>query len=526
MKIKYLNVALLALVVSTTACNKSKFAEYYVDPRTVDQATIEKQFAGATGATLEFTMYRYWNYFVILQNTALHYTQAVAWPNAEKQYEPGAAAIGDRWNWYYGYLAQYKEFLKVYNAAPEVEQAEKRIFKIAADVFFYDQTQTVVDLHGDIPWTDAGLLSTNGGDYQGSFATYDKAEDIYTKMLDDLKAYADELNTITVPTAVAGQLKIQDFINKGDLSLWKKYVNSLRVRMLMRVSGSAAFQARSASELASIVSNPGNYPVATTNADNILIKVFSLDNNSVTSDLYSGIIGWGNNDRANKGMIDTLENNGDPRLRAIFQPGVLSAPNYIGLDPTLDPSAQAVYFAKDTLARYNFSSISKNRKLPGILITAAETQLLLSEYYLKANNDAAAKTAYENGIKASIEYFFWLRTISDNNETAVTPVTPAEVTEYLTNSNMTWGGSAAKKMELIAIQKWINYNVLQPLQSWAEIRRTNLPAFTFKNDNGSTLAPLPPSRWIYPDNERTYNTANYETVKAKDKLSEKLFWDN
>ncbi|WP_276504319.1 SusD/RagB family nutrient-binding outer membrane lipoprotein [Terrimonas pollutisoli] len=525
MKLKYLSGALLALVIAGTACKKQKFADYYIDPRTVDKATIEKQFAGAVGSTMEFTMYKYWNYFVILQNTALHYTQVVGWQNFEKQYEPGAAAVGDRWGWYYGFVAQYKDFLKVYNSAPQEEQTEKRIYKIAADIFFYDQTQKVVDLHGDIPWTEAGLLSTNSGDYKASFAKYDKATDIYTKMLDDLKAYADELNTLSVPASVTGVMKIQDFINKGDLSLWKKYCNSLRVRMLTRVSGVAAFQARSNTELAAIVADPSKYPVCTTNADNILLRVVTLSNSPVNSDLYSGIIGWGNNDRANKGMIDTLQNNNDPRLRALFQPGALSAPKYVGLDPMLDPSTQGQYLAKDTIARYNFSTISKNRFLPGILITAAETQLLLAEYYLKANNDAAAKTAYENAVKQSIDFFFWLRTISDNNETAVTPVTDAEKNAYLA-SNIAWAGTTAKKMELIAIQKWINYNVLQPLEGWAELRRTNLPVLTFRNDNGSTLAPLPPARWYYPDNERTYNTANYEAVKGTDNLSTKLFWDN
>jgi len=527
MKRRYILIFTVFLTAGIAACKKQKFADYYADPATVNAATVEKQFAGALGSTLDFTMYKYWNYFVILQNTALHYTQVVGWQNFERQYEPGAAAVGDRWGWYYGYLSQYKEFLKVYNAAPETEQSEKRIYKIAADIFFYDQTQKVVDLHGAIPWSEAGLLSANNGDYQNSYASYDSAEDIYTKMLDDLKAYADELNSISVSAGVAGVFKIQDFINKGSIDLWKKYCNSLRIRMLMRVSGVAAFQARAASEIGSIVGNPSNYPVCTTNSDNILIKVNTLTS-SVSSDLYNGIIGWGNNDRANKGMIDTMSHNNDPRLRALFQPGALSAPNYVGLDPMLDPGTQNAILAKDTIARYNFTTISKNRMLPGIVITAAETQFLLAEYYLKmANNDAKAKAAYESGINSSIDYFFWLPTISDNSQTPVTPVTGGEKTAYLA-SNISWAGASttARKMELIAIQKWINYNVLQPLEGWAELRRTNLPVLSFRQDNASTIAPLPPSRWIYPDNERIYNTENYNAVKSTDDLNSKLFWDN
>ena len=517
----------LMLLLSVTACKKDKFAEYYVDPSSIGATTIEKQFSGAISSTLDYTMYRYWNYFVVLQNTALHYTQAVAWINGPKQYEPGAAAIGDRWKSYYGFVAQYKEMLKVYAAAPTSEQKDKRIYMIAATMFFYDQTQKVVDLHGDIPWSAAGLMSTNNGDYGKSYAKYDDAATIYTKMLDDLKGYADELNTLTVPAALAGVFKTQDFINKGDLTMWKKYCNSLRVRMLMRVSGVASFQSRVSTELAAIVGAPTTYPVCSTSSDNILIKVNSLDNSSVTSDLYDGIIGWGSNDRANKMMIDTMQNNADPRLRAMFQPGALTAPKYVGMDPLMNASAQQLLFAADNLARYNISTISKNKKLPGILITSAETQLLLADYYLNiANNDAAAKTAYETGIKVSIDYYYWLRSISDNNETAVAPTNDAEKTAYLA-SNISWAKASTKptKQNLIALQKWINYSVLEPLESWAEIRRTNLPVLKFVTDNASSLAQQPPMRWTYPDDERVYNTTNYNAVKAKDNLTTKIFWD-
>jgi hypothetical protein len=525
MKSKLIIIALI-LSIGIIACKEDKFEEYYIDPSSLNNTTIEKQFAGAIRASLDFTMYKYWNYFVVLQNTALHYTQVVAWQNGSKQYEPGAAAIGDRWNWYYNFLAQYKEFLKVYNSAPADEQTSKRIYYIAATIFFYDQTQKVVDLHGDIPWSEAGLLSTNSGDYQKSYPKYDDAATIYTKMLDDLKAFADELATLTIPSGIDGVFKTQDFINNGSLDLWKKYCNSLRIRMLMRVSGVTTFQSRVSTEISAILGNPGSYPVCTTNADNILIDVVA-SNTDVSSDLYEGIIGWGNNDRANKMMIDTMQNNADPRLRAMFQPGALSAPLYAGLDQMLDANTQGKIFAKDTIARYNFSTISKNKMLPGVLITAAATQLLLADYYLNiANNDAAAKAAYETGVLSSIDYYFWLRTISDNQETSVSPTNNGEKNAYLA-SNMSWNKatSLAAKRNLIALQKWINYSVLEPIECWSEIRRTNLPVLNFVTDNSSTLTQLPPYRFTYPENESTYNTANYQAVIGKDKLTEKIFWD-
>ena len=127
----------------------------------------------------------------------------------------------------------------------------------------------------------------------------------------------------------------------------------------------------------------------------------------------------------------------------------------------------------------------------------------------------------------SIDYYFSLRAISDNSESpALVPTDNTEKTAYINSNGIKWGNAAttAAKMKLIAIQKWTNYSVLQPLESWAEIRRTKLPALNFQVDNTNAQT-LPPVRWFYPSSENTYNTTNYQAVSAKDKLTTKIFWD-
>ncbi|MCO5946548.1 SusD/RagB family nutrient-binding outer membrane lipoprotein [Mucilaginibacter flavidus] len=520
-------IAALLIATGITSCKKSQLADAYVNPATAHSTTLEKQYAGFLSSDLDYVMYRYWNYFVILQSTALHYTQAVGWQNAPGQYIPGAASITDRWNNFYTFLAQYKEFLHVYSQLTATEQKNKRVYLITATIHFYDQTQKVVDLHGDIPWSEAGLLSTNGGNYSKSYAKYDDAASIYTKMLDDLKGYADELNTISISPAVSSVIATQDFINNGDLTKWKKYCNSLRIKLLTRVSGVSSFQSRVSTEIAQIASTPATYPIVSSNDDNILVKVYDL-NTPISSDFYSGIIGWGDNDVASKKMIDIMNTNGDPRLRAMFQPGAKAGNTYAGLDQSLIGSDQQPLIAGGTLSRYNFSTLSKNRFLPGILITSAEVSFLLAEYYLNAGNDAAARTAYENGISQSVDFYYWLRTLSnDSSAGPLAPTSTSEKNTYITSNGINWLNAAttADKLKLIAIQKWTNYSILQPLESWAEYRRTKLPAFSFVNDPSSSVLPQPPTRWIYPTSEQTYNTANYQAVKAKDSFTTKVFWD-
>ena len=397
---------------------------------------------------------------------------------------------------------------------------------IAATIYFYDHTQKVVDLHGDIPWTEAGKLSANGGDYTKSLPKFDKAEDIYTKMLDDLKSFADELDNIDVKSAILTGFKNQDFLNNGNLNVWKKYTNSLRLRMLMRVSGVAPFQSRVTAETTAILGNPSKYPLVRDNADNIMIEVMNLSTEIHSKNFRSGLEDWDGN-IAGKVMIDHMKANSDPRLRAMFEPGANAGGEYKGLDPLAPAATQTEMIAGGTLSIYNRSNLSRNQYFPGVLIDAAEVNFLVAEANLRLGNNAAANEAYNEGIKQSVAFYFGLRDISnDNTSGPQTPYTQAEVQNYIAASGVAFenAGTISEKLKLIATQKWLHFSVVQPVESWSEIRRLNAPVFNFEVDNANAQKE-PPYRWLYPSSEQTYNTNNYNAVKAKDNLFTHLFWD-
>jgi len=520
---KSLIILSMTLSLGLVSCEKSEFEQSYPDPSKISVSTVEKQFTGFLNSNKWYVLPDYWNYFVVVRPTLNRYNQAVGWANAINQYVPGGGLISDRWNTFYSFVAQYRELEKIYNGMSSDDQSLRRIYKIASTIYFYDHVQKNIDLHGDIPLSTAGLLSTNGGDYNSSYAKYDDAQALYTKMLDDLKAFSDELSSINVPAAIQAGFKTQDFVNKGDLTLWKKYCNSLRLRLLTRVSDNSTFQARAKSEIADILGNSTKYPIVAANTDNIQISVFNLSTDIHSKNFQSGLEDWDGN-IAGKAMIDHMKTNADPRLRAMFEPGANANGNYAGLDPLMDASAQTALIAGGTLSIYNRSSISRNQFFPGVIINAAEVSFLAAEYYLKAGNNAAAKTAYENGIKQSVAYYYNFRTLSNNNTSiALVPTSDDEVAKYIAAPAVSWD-KATDKLALIATQKWIHYSVIQPYESWSEIRRLDLPKFSFQLDNSSTQKE-PPFRWVYPSSEQTYNTTNYSIVKAKDNLTTKLFWD-
>lgn len=393
----------IVMVMTFTACSESDFAENYANPSKIAEAQVDRMFSGYLYQNREYVLPAYWNYFVVLRTTLTRYTQAVGWINDTNQYVPGEAGIGGRWGNYYTFLAHFREFEKLYNNLSTEEQAEMRIFMIAAQIYLYDHTQKVVDLHGDIPFTEAGKLSQNGGDYQASLAPYDTAQEVYTIMLDGLQGFADELNSISIDQAVQASFETQDFVNNGDITAWKKYCNSLRLRMLTRVSGSSEFQARAQSEISQILGNSGTYPVIDSNAENIDLDVMDLDSPIHSKGFRSGLEDWDGN-LAGKAMIDHMNNNADPRLRAMFEPGAGAGGVYNGLDPLATNADQTVEFAAGNVSIYNRSTLTRNQYFPGLLFTAAEVSYLKAEAYL-ATNDAMAQASYEEGIRQSTEFY-------------------------------------------------------------------------------------------------------------------------
>jgi hypothetical protein len=463
-----------------------------------------------------------------LRSTLNHYTQAVGWINTDNQYSPGAAAISDRWTNFYSFLAQYREMEKINNSLSVPEQTNYRIFMVAGTIYLYDHLQKVVDLHGDIPFSEAAKLSQNNGDYAQSLPKYDSAKSIYTKMLDDLKAISEELNTINIPPGILTILKKQDFVNNGDVNKWKIYCNSLRLRILTRVSGSVDFQSRAQSEIAVILANPAAYPVIENNTQNIQMNVYDLSTNINSKGFRDGLES-DNGNLAGKVMIDNLVSNNDPRLRVMFEPGSNAANTYLGLDPLGLSNAQTTLVNSGTVSKFNTSTFSRNEYFPGVLINAAEVNLLKAEAYLNASNDAMAKTSYETAIAQSVNYYYSIHSLSANAGTApaLIPLDQAEITAYIDMPAIKWDDATTKaqKLALIATQKWIHFSIIQLNESWAEIRRLNMPGLSFKEDVASTQK-LPPNRWFYPNSEVTSNAANYQAVKASDNLTTKLFWDN
>lgn len=516
-----LAVSMVALI--TTSCSKDKLAEIYPDPSKTSSASVERFFTGVLTASLDYVRMEYWRLFVVEQPSLGHYTQVMGWTNGEKQYEIAIGPVSDRWNAYYtGVMLQYREFMRLYNELPENEKPDYDIMRMAASIYFYDHSQQMVDIWGKIPWSEAGMLRSNNGDLVASKPKYDDGEIIYTAMLDDLKNMAESFKTLTISDGYQKIFTTQDIFLNGDIQKWRKYCNSLRLRMLMRVSGVSSFQSRVQTEVAAILNNPGDYPLIETNDDNVLRQ--SVAGTYESSGLQSAFETWGVYDIAPYSMVEHMKTNGDPRLQCIFEPGANANGEYIGLDPMLNATVQGDQLTAGIVARYNGVTFTRSRMYPGWLCTAAEINFHKAEAYLKIlNNDGAAKTAYEAGVKNSILFYYWINQLSlEGSPTLETPSDDV-INAYLHSTGVKWDG-AANKIKLIGEQEWLHTGISQMGHTWAEIRRLGYPELNFMADNQSTQS-LPPVKWVYPVAEKNLNGDNYAAVSDYDDPNKKVFWD-
>ncbi|PXY39162.1 SusD/RagB family nutrient-binding outer membrane lipoprotein [Flavobacterium cheongpyeongense] len=522
---KLLYISLASIAVFFGSCSQDEFGDAYRDPSTVKTTTVPKQFAGFMKINYEDVIPAYWNYFTVLRTTSLSYTQGHGIYNDIGRYVPGAA-VENRWDRYYKFMAQYRELEKVMASLPPAEQADNRIFTIASTIYLFDHTSKMIDNFGDIPFSEAGKISLTGGNYVLALAKYDNQTELYTMMLDQLKVFSTELNTITLSSAVDLDFKKQDLINKGDLVMWRNYCNSLRLKLLNRVSAVPAFAARANTEIAAIIAEG---KIVDENSENIAFRVYNQ--NSDTGLNSSGFMdaletaGF-NNNFAPKAMIDHMNTNLDPRKPWLFESASFESGVYVGLDPALASSDQTELINDGKIAIYNRSVISRNKWLPGTLINAAEVNLILAEYYSRNGNGTTAQTHFEKAIRQSIEYYVRLGDKADVlTWKPTTEPTTAEIDDYIAAINFAGVATPAEQLELIAFQKYIHYNIMQPDESWAEQRRLKLPVLTFREDETSTVRKTPPTRWTYPNSESVYNANNYNAVKASDNLSTKIFWD-
>jgi hypothetical protein len=504
---------IIASGVLITGCKKSEFDSNYLDPDQSVNATIPTLYAGLLYN--EKVMPRYWNLYTFQIPVMGTYSQTAGYSQGNKVYEQPINYTQTRWEYFYTTtMARYREIEKYYGKlSTDADKSGYQLFLETGRIFMYDQAAQMVDLWGDIPFSTAGQLNTTGGIV---LASYDKASDIYTNILTDLKRISDYLSTASPDAFYLTQFTKYDYLNKGSITQWRKYANSLMLRLAMRISYKDESTAKALVQ--TILGNSTKYPLVDAASESIKIQPPSTTSNlTVLKDIRTGF--EINPFAPGKMVEDIMAPANDPRLPIYFTANKNG--EYHGVPNTWNVTRVADSTTKNYFSRWDSTTFTENNLFPGIVITAAEVSFLKAEAYERWGG-GTAKTAYETGVKQSIQFYVGVNNASDYGGNKDAMPSDAAIATYLANPLVAYGTNNLAK---IATQKWIDFGVMQANQAWAEWRRTKFPTLTFPTDASSVLSPNPPNRLLYPGTEASLNATNYAAVKSSDVITTKVFWD-
>jgi len=345
----------------------------------------------------------------------------------------------------------------------------------------------LTDVYGDIPYSEA-LKGTTAGIVSPKF---DMQKDVYAGLVADLKTASDLISSKTVSSE-------GDILFGANMTKWKKFANSLSLRLLNRMVGKSGLSIDPKAEMTRILSDPTKYPVMTSNADIAqLVYLARPNNNPINENRRTR-----DDHRVSATMMDKLISMSDPRL-AIYASKAADTGEYKGVPNGLSNSeASALGLSKTS----KIGTYFVQETTPGVLMSYAELNFIKAEAALNGITAAGdAATAYQEGIKASMSYYGL--------------TTPAS---YLTATALKTGSDARVQ---VLEQKWIAL-FGQGIEAWTEYRRTGIPALVVPKINYNNNAI--PTRLPYPSTEENLNNANYKTALTQmggaNTMQTKLWW--
>ena len=406
-----------------------------------------------------------------------HYAGHRAQPLDYAQYRITSSATDGTWTALYNTLMDMKEMEN--KAAASGNQAYLGVSKILQAHAF----SVITDLFGDIPFSQALQGRAN------ITPVYDKQEDIYPALITMIDEGIAALTAAT--ETISG-----DIVYGGNVTKWKKYGNSLKLRLLNHLSSR---QPNAAANF--LATNPS---LIDTSVDDAKVLFGSVASNA--NPIYQFDVLSGRKDQAVAStIVDKMKALSDPRVSVYFEP---VAGNALGLKGQYLGNAPGNDTEDSQKNRYSrVGSAYASIKAPVVLMSAAEVNFIKAEVYYRASNAASAQAAYQ----AAITQDFAALGLSSS------------AAAYLANANVAYDGTLQRIME----QKWITM-FQASYESWVDWRRTGFPVLTPAASNMTSN--VIPRNLPYPEVEINSNRANLEAGPGipipYTGLSNRVWWDN
>jgi Starch-binding associating with outer membrane len=466
---KILKIAGVLAAASAAACDDG-LTDLNRNPNEPTEVGAEYLFTNATeaavgralGAGLHMDLTALW----VQHYGEMRYTE-------EDRYELRDPTVNTHWTGFYaGPLQDFNEVVAKGRATgrPNVE---------AMGVVMRSWTfQVVTDLWGDVGYSEA-LKGREAG--SGNAIAYDPQEQVYKGLIAELTGAAGMLTSTGVRMGNA------DLIYRGDPEKWRRFANSLRLRMAMRMSQADATAGRAAFQAALAAG------VFAGNADNALLQY--VDNGVDVHPIFASQRSAPTHG-VSATIVDSLKSLADPRLGIIANAN--AGGNYRGEIP-----ASQTDVSLDSISR--IGTFFSRAGAASYLMTYAEVLFLQAEAAERGWISGDAAALYRAGITAHMQML---------------GVPAAAIATYLAQPRVQYAG-----LPSIGLQKWIALYGNGP-EAWAEWRRTGYPNLRAGPDalNDGRI----PIRLPYPTIEQSLNGENLAEAQSRQggaTINSPVWWD-
>ncbi len=423
----------------------------------------------------------YWGTDATMEAALLYvqYWAKIQYTDPDK-YIPSAASIQTVWSNFYAQGIQ--DFTTLVQLGDTLHNPN---YKAAGLIMRSWAFQVVTDLFGSAPYTQAARIE--------EFLTpkYDDQQTIYTGLLSELKTAVSLIDE-------AGNPIQGDLLFNGNMQRWKKFANSLRLRIAIRIAdrlpdaAQAVFQEIGADNAVLIASNSENTQ---------LNYLASPNQNPVGRNRETR-----NDYRISKSIVDKLKALHDPRLTIYAgYPKDTSIHDIIGVTNGLPTdSAARLGFDKTSDAGAVFIATTA----PAVLFNYAELLFIKAEAAERGWLSGSAADYYTQAVTASLKQY---------------GVADTAIAAYLAQPAVAYNTGNFKQS--IGDQKWLAL-FGNGLEAFAEWRRLDYPQLRPAYEG--VLEGKIPLRLTYPSTEQAVNRVNYRdavNIQGADVLITRLWFD-
>jgi len=407
--------------------------------------------------------------------------------------QPGQAV----WTSFYDRLTDVEDMYKI------ADRLKENNYKAIALVYKSWAYSILTDLYGDVPYSQATKAS------EGNFSpAFDKQKDIYIQILKDLET-ANGLFDDTKALTFGGDLVYNANVLSGGRNIgiqrWKKFANSLRLRLLLRISKREG-EINVNQQISSILTNPITNPVFTSNADDAIFR-FPGTFPYFNPYYQARTLDWRDGTYFTRFFLNHMNAVNDPRRPIWAIPVTVNGQSvFQGIESGYPTSLEYIVGRNSS-----YQDALRTSPLLGVMMTYAEVEFINAELALRGfSTGKTAKTHYDSGIAASMVQWG-----------AVMPAGFLNTVGIAYNA----GGTLQQQLEQIMLQKYYAYFFVD-YQSWFEKRRTGYPVLP--RGSGIPAENIFPSRVPYPTYLQSLNPSNLQAAIASmggDDSTTKVWWE-